>query len=110
MKHIVSLSGGVGSYATLKRVIEAHGKENVIPVFCDTLYEDGDLYRFLEDIERVLDIEIFKICVGKTPFELAYEENFIFNSRIANCSKKLKSFPFKKWLKANYKPYICVSR
>lgn len=33
IKHIVSLSGGVGSYFTLKRVLEKYGKENVIALF-----------------------------------------------------------------------------
>lgn len=108
MKHIISISGGVGSYFTLKRVIEKEGKEDVIAVFCDTLAEDGDLYRFLDDIETKLNIKIVRLCVGKTPFELAWEENFLYNSRIANCSKKLKSQPFRKWLKANYGPEECI--
>lgn len=50
--HIVSLSGGIGSYETLKRVIAKEGKEKTIAVFCDTMNEDGDLYRFLSDIEE----------------------------------------------------------
>lgn len=108
MKHIVSISGGVGSYFTLKRVLEKAPKEDVIAVFCDTLAEDGDLYRFLDDIEKKLDIEIVRLCVGKTPFELAWEENFLYNSRIASCSKKLKSKPFRAWLKANYSPEECI--
>lgn len=108
MKHIVSLSGGIGSYFTLKRVLEKNNKEDVIAVFCDTLFEDGDLYRFLRDIEKKFDIGIYKICVGKTPFELAFEEQFIFNSRVATCSKKLKSKPFARWLKANFEPSECV--
>lgn len=108
MKHIISISGGVGSYFTLKRVLEKEPKEDVIAVFCDTLAEDGDLYRFLEDIEKRLDIRIVRLCQGKTPFELAWEDNFMYNSRIANCSKKLKSRPFKRWLKDRYQPDECV--
>lgn len=108
MKHIVSLSGGIGSYFTLKRVLEKNDKEDVIAVFCDTLFEDGDLYRFLRDIEKKFDIKVHRLCEGKTPFELAFEDNFIFNSRVANCSKKLKSRPFKKWLKGNFKPGECI--
>lgn len=108
MKHIISLSGGIGSYFTLKKVLEENKKDDVVAVFCDTLFEDGDLYRFLEDIEKKFDVKITRLCEGKTPFELAYEDNFIFNSRVANCSKKLKSRPFKKWLKENYTPEECV--
>ena len=84
MKHIVSVSGGIGSYFTLKRVIEKHGRSSVTAVFCDTLAEDGDLYRFLEDIEDRFKISIVRLCQGKTPFELAWEENFLYNSRIAS--------------------------
>jgi len=108
MKHIISISGGVGSYFTFKRVLEFAPKSDVIAVFCDTLAEDGDLYRFLEDIESKLEIEIVRLCVGKTPFECAWEENFLYNSRVASCSKKLKSRPFKQWLKDNYKPDECI--
>ena len=108
VKHIVSLSGGVGSYFTLKRVIEKHGKQDVVPVFMDTLAEDGDLYRFLDDIEKKLDVQIIRLCVGKTPIECAFEEKFLYNSRVASCSRKLKSKPFTEWLKANYSPTDCV--
>ena len=108
MKHIVSVSGGVGSYFTLKRVIEKHDRKDVIGVFCDTLAEDGDLYRFLEDVENKLKIELVRLCHGKTPFELSWEENFLYNSRVANCSRKLKSKPFRKWLSENYGPDECI--
>ena len=108
MKHIISISGGVGSYFTLKRVLEKENKADVIAVFCDTLAEDGDLYRFLEDIEIKLGIEIVRLCEGKTPFECAWEENFLYNSRVASCSKKLKSKPFRRWLKEHYSPDECI--
>jgi len=108
MKHIISISGGVGSYFTLKRVLEEQPKEDIIAVFCDTLAEDGDLYRFLYDIEEKLDIPIIRLCEGKTPFELAWEDNFLYNSRVANCSRKLKSRPFRKWLEEHYKPDECI--
>lgn len=83
-------------------------KENVMAVFCDTLAEDGDLYRFLEDIENKFDIKIIRLCYGKTPMELAFEENFLYNSRVANCSKKLKSRIFNNWLKENFKEDECI--
>lgn len=99
MKHIVSLSGGIGSYFALKRVLEKNKKEDVVAVFCDVLNEDDDLYRFLVDIECEFNIEIIVLKDGRTPVELAKEENFLYNSRVANCSKILKSRIFNKWLK-----------
>lgn len=88
MKHIISLSGGIGSYFTLKRVIEKGiSKEDIECIFCDTLNENGDLYRFLNDIEKKFNISIVRLCVGETPYTLAWKENFLYNSRVANCSK-----------------------
>lgn len=108
MKHIVSLSGGIGSYHALKRVLDQNNKEDVLCVFCDTLEENGDLYRFLEDIKELFDIEIEELCVGKSPWELAFEDNFLYNSRVANCSLKLKSRPFKRWLREHFEPGECI--
>lgn len=53
-KHIIFYSGGLGSWATAKRVITKYGRENVILMFTDTLIEDRDLYRFL--IETAAEI------------------------------------------------------
>ncbi len=102
MKHIVSLSGGIGSYFALKRLLDQQPKEDVIAVFCDTLAEDGDLYRFLDDIGKKFELEIIRLCHGKSPIELAFQEKYIFNSRVAPCSRILKSEPFTNWLKDNY--------
>lgn len=83
-------------------------KNDVVCVFCDTLQEDGDLYRFLRDIESYYGLEITRICVGKTPFQIAWENRFIFNSRAAKCSQELKSKPFRAWLEQSFKPDECV--
>lgn len=108
MKHIVSLSGGIASYIVLKRVIARYGKDNTIAVFCDTLYEDGDLYDFLSKIEIKLKINIIRLITGKTPLQLEIENKYIFNSRIATCSIELKTKPFHQWLHENYTPNNCV--
>lgn len=42
MKHVVMFSGGIGSWATAKRVIERHGKQDVILLFADVA---GDRHR-----------------------------------------------------------------
>lgn len=108
MKHIVSLSGGIGSYITLKRVISKYSINDVVAVFCDTLYEDGDLYLFLERIEKKLNIKVVRLCSGKTPMQLQVENKFVFNSRVALCSKELKSKVFNNWLKENYSENECI--
>lgn len=108
MKHIISLSGGIGSYITLKRVITKYGANDVIPVFCDTTDEDGDLYNFLLELEKKYKIKIIRISAYKSVFQCQAEDNFIYNSRVARCSMLLKTIPFNKWLKENYKPDECI--
>lgn len=59
MKHIVMLSGGIGSWATAKRVTAKYGTENLLLVFADTLSEDDDLYRFvIEGSASVFGIKV----------------------------------------------------
>ncbi len=99
MKHIISLSGGIGSYFTLKRVLEKVDKKEIELVFCDTKFEDEDLYRFLKDIENKFSIKIKILTDGRTPIELSEQEKFLYNSRVANCSKVLKSKMFREYLK-----------
>lgn len=108
MKHILSISGGIGSYYTLLRLLKKFDKEDIVCVFCDVLSEHESLYTFLEDIEKKLDIKIIRLCVGLTPFELMEKQKFLYNTRVANCSITLKSKPFAKWLKQNYKPEECI--
>lgn len=50
MKHIVSFSGGAGSYKAGERVVEEVGAENTLFVFTDTRIEDIDLYRFMYEV------------------------------------------------------------
>lgn len=53
MKHINFNSGGIGSWATLKRILAFADRNDVVNLFTDTLIEDRDLYRFL--IETTAD-------------------------------------------------------
>lgn len=108
MKHIVFYSGGIGSWATAKRVIKANGKENVILLFTDTLIEDEDLYRFMNETIKELDVEFARIADGRTPFEVYKDVKFLGNSRIAPCSHKLKQEVAEKWIKENFKPDECI--
>lgn len=59
MKHIISYSGGKDSLANAFLVKEKHGIKNMKMVFCETLAEDSDLYRFLiEGAAAIFEIEI----------------------------------------------------
>ena len=108
MKHIVFYSGGIGSWATAKRVIKKRGKENVILLFTDTLIEDEDLYRFIDETVKEMGVQYQYLADGRTPFEVYRDSRFLGNSRLAPCSHKLKQEPAKKWIKENFNPDECV--
>jgi len=108
MKHIVMFSGGITSWYAAKRVIEREGKENTIALFCDTLIEDIDLYRFLDDAQQNLDIELIRIADGRTPFQVFKDVGFMGNSRIDPCSRVLKRELADKWLAKNYTPETVI--
>lgn len=108
MKHIIFYSGGIGSYFAAKRVCEKYPKEDVILLFTDTLIEDEDLYRFIEESAKKLGAELVTISDGRTPWEVAHDVKFLPNSRIAQCSHHLKQKVAEKYIKENYKPEECI--
>ena len=104
MKHIVSISGGSASAVAADRVIERYGSENVTLWFADTLWEDEDLYRFLDDLESRWEKKIVRFTDGRTPLQVAEDRKLIPNSWAAPCSHLLKQVPFKDFLESQEKP------
>lgn len=102
MKYLSNFSGGACSFWALNREVERHGKENVVPVFADTLIETQDLYDFNCRVEDHFQIEIVRICVGLTPWQLFRKEGLIGNDRLPICSTKLKREPLNAWMQLNY--------
>jgi len=109
MKHIVFFSGGAGSWACAKRVIEKNGIENTILLFTDTGNEDCDLYRFLDDVEA-FGWPILRIKNNKYSniWDVYFKSKYMGNSRAAICSKFLKNLPAQKYIKDNFKTEECV--
>src|SRR3990167_571917 len=108
MKHIISYSGGLNSFATAERIINKFGKENVILVFTDTKSEDEDLYRFIIETVEWFEVEYISLADGRNIWEVFNDMNFMSNSRVDNCSQILKRSLFKRWLKKNYRPNECI--
>ncbi len=101
MTAVVSLSGGVGSWAAARRWVDTHGTEDLQLLFADTLIEDEDLYRFLGGIESDLGLPITRIADGRTPWEVFKDERMIGNTRIDPCSKILKRKILHHWVDNN---------
>lgn len=107
MKHIVMVSGGVGSFMELDFVVQRYGKECTLAVFSDTMMEDPDLYRFLGETIEYLGVELLTLCDGRNPWEVFQDTKFIGNTRIDPCSRILKRDLLNKWVRDHYGPDEC---
>jgi len=84
MKHrIIFFSGGKASFKTAHFVKENYPNDNILLLFTDTNFEDEDLYRFINEASDKLKLPMLTLNIGKNPKELMEEDNFLYNSRIA---------------------------
>jgi 3'-phosphoadenosine 5'-phosphosulfate sulfotransferase (PAPS reductase)/FAD synthetase len=88
--HIAMFSGGAGSAYVAYYMVQAFGKENCKLFFTNTLWEDEDNLRFMDEISEYIGLEITEILDGRTPEEVFYDFKFLGNSRLAKCSEELK--------------------
>lgn len=105
-KHVVMWSGGITSWATARLVIERYGRDNVILLFADTNAEDEDLHRFNRDATVQLNMDLIRVADPKErdPWQVFEDARWLGNTRIAQCSHKLKQEPCRAWLEANADP------
>lgn len=102
LAHIVLFSGGLASFAAAGRVLERYGKERVNLWFFDTLIEDNDSYRFLDDCEANFDLRIHRLTEGRNPWQVFRDERFIGNSRAPLCNRVIKRQFLERLLKSTY--------
>jgi len=112
VKHVICYSGGIGSWATAKKVIDRHGTQGVVLLFADVkgnnnsphLGEDEDTYRFISETARAFNVELITLNEGRSIWQVFKDKRFLGNSRLANCSHLLKQKPTKEWLTAHCDP------
>jgi hypothetical protein len=100
MNHVVNFSGGAGSFATALH-LKQQGLSPTL-LFCDTKMEDEDLYRYMQDASRVLEIPITIIADGRDPWQVFFDTRYLGNSRIDPCSRILKRDLAKKYIRSTY--------
>jgi hypothetical protein len=103
-RHVVMFSGGITSWATARRVAAQHGTDNMTLLFADTLIEDDDLYRFLDEASADIGVAVTRVCDGRTPQQVDVDRRWLSNQRVAQCSLELKIKPCREWLEANTDP------
>lgn len=109
---VVMFSGGIGSWASAKRILDVVPPENVTCLFSDVkgdnpdphIGEDEDTYRFIDDAIAELGCKYVRVADGRDIWQVFKDRRFLGNSRQANCSNTLKQAPAKKWLKENTTP------
>lgn len=104
MKHVVMFSGGIASWGAAKRVVDRYGVEDVTLLFTDTLIEDADLYRFLDEGASALGLEVTRIADGRTPWQVFADVRFIGSGVIAPCSRVLKQELARRWVREHCDP------
>lgn len=104
MQRVVMFSGGAGSWMAARRVVEAHGSDDLILLFADTKMEDEDLYRFLDEAAADVGGQLVKVAEGRDPWEVFFDVRFLGNTRIDPCSRVLKREFLRKWLTDNCDP------
>jgi hypothetical protein len=104
VRHLVMFSGGVGSWAAAKRVAAKYGTENMVLLFADTMMEDEDLYRFLDEAVANVGAELVRIADGRNVWELFLDRHTIGNGKVDLCSAALKRDLMDKWRNENCNP------
>ncbi len=104
MKRVVMFSGGIGSWMAARRVADQYGTADLSLLFTDTLIEDEDLYRFLDQAAANIDAPLIRLTEGRSPWEVYRDVRFLGNSHVDPCSRVLKREPADRWLKENCEP------
>lgn len=78
IKHVISVSGGKDSAATLLLALENCPSDSIVPIFCDTGNEHQAVYEYLAYLEQALDITIHRL---KADFSKQIERKRMFIAR-----------------------------
>lgn len=108
MNHVVMFSGGAGSWAAAKRVAAQHGTSRLTLLFTDTMSEDEDLYRFIEEAAANVGVPLTRIADGRSIWELFFQERMMGNSRADLCSRILKREMADRWIAERFSPENCI--
>jgi hypothetical protein len=112
MKHIIMYSGGIGSWATARTVINQHGPSDVTLLFADVggdhtsphVGEDQDCYRFIHETATQFTAQLVVLHSHETIWDVFERRRFLGNSRQSNCSAELKQKPCRRWLNTHCDP------
>ena len=101
---MVQFSGGAGSWAAARRLVDRDGPEGVVLLCADTRSEHEDWRAFVDAAAVDLGGELIMLTVGPDIWELAEQQAMIPNTRADFCSRVLKREPLNAWMGAYCDP------
>lgn len=105
MTYIVQFSGGVGSWAAARRLVDQHGIDAVSLLVADTNSEADDWWPFVEACQADLGCRMVHLDNGgRTIWDVFEMNRFIGNTKVDLCSRVLKREPLRAWLDAHADP------
>lgn len=104
--HIIFFSGGKSSFSVAEYVKTNYPEDNILLYFTDTLWEDEDLYRFIDEVSDKLELPMLIHSRGITPAQLMVQQRFMANNRVGTCSKELKMKVSAQYLKKGIVPEV----
>lgn len=106
MNRILMFSGGLSSFAVAHHLKTEYPNDNIVLYFTDTLWEDEDLYRFIDEVSDKLELPLLKHSMGIDPVQLMIKQKIIYNSRMGNCSTILKMRTSANYIKRGKVPKV----
>lgn len=103
-RHIVQFSTGAASAEIAWRLVQEHGRENVLLLTADTREEHPDNWRFAHDVHGRLGCEWVVLADGRTPMQVGRDRKVVPNNRMAVCSQILKRELLRTWIDTNLDP------
>ncbi len=85
---------------------EKYPNDNILLYFTDTLWENEDLHRFINEASDKMKLPLLMHSAGINPMQLMFEKKLVFNNMIGECSKVLKTKVAANFLKKGIKPPI----
>jgi hypothetical protein len=104
VKHLVQFSTGAGSAEVAWRVVAEHGPADAVLLTADTLVEDGDNWRFADEVAGRLGVPITRLADGRTPMQAGRDARVVPNNRMAVCSRVLKRDLLRAYMETNFDP------
>jgi len=101
---ILFFSGGLSSFAVAHHLKINFPNDNILLYFTDTLWEDKDLYRFIDEVSDKLKLPLLKHSKGHDPVQLMIKQHILFNNRFGQCSLQLKMKVSMNYIKKGIKP------